>query len=344
MTMGVSSLAWRLARNSGGAQGSAARPAEIKHGADAIFGFGPYPRSMEEFIGQPLAKRQISTAVMSAACREAPMAHTLLASGHHGIGKTSLAKIIAVALGVGYVEVGGTVTAKDIRPTLHAMKDRDVLFIDEIHRLCSSGKRNAEWLLQLLQDGVLALPTGVEEVPRITVIGATTDKQKLPETILSRFGVQPVLEPYTEVEAVEIAKGVMHKYEILLDPAELAQIAMASDCNPRLITRMVETVRDIKLSTGETDAVATAIKWCGQSMDGLSLSACEYLMLLFGYGGTAGAATMRMALNEIALEHTERSLIQRGFLMVTAKGRELTNLGIERAEQLMEENKPDAQV
>lgn len=342
MSLAVSSLAWRLAKNSGGAQGSSARPAEIRHGPDEIFGHGPYPRTMEEFVGQPLAKTQLATAGMSAARREAPMGHVLLASGYHGIGKTALAKIVAVGLGVGYVEVGGTVTAKDIRPTLHAMADRDVLFIDEIHRLCSQGKRNAEWLLQLLQDGVLALPTGVEEIPRITVIGATTDKQKLPETILSRFLIQPVLMPYTEVEAVEIAKGVMRKYQLVLEPAELARVAMASDCNPRLITRIVETIRDIKFGgTAMGDPVNTAIMWCGQSLDGLSKSACEYLMLLFGYGGTAGAATMRMALMEIALEHTERTLIQRGYLVVTPKGRELTNLGVERAEQLMEENKPE---
>lgn len=340
MSSVASALAWRLARAGSGSLGHhGPGPAEIKHGPDAIFGNGPYPHTLAEFIGQSQAKQQIMTAMLSAAEREQPLDHVLLASPYPGIGKTALAKIVAAMLNVGYAEVGGTVTAKDIRPTLHAMGDRDVLFIDEIHRLCSMGKRNAEWLLQLLQDGVLALPTGAESVPRVTVIGATTDRQKLPETILLRFVIQPVLTPYTEVEAVEIAKHTARRLEIVLEPAAFHQIAAAADYNPRMIGRITRTARDIIVAaTTDDDPIETAIKWCGQSNDGLSDQACDYLMLLYGYGGLAGIATLKAALNEISLEHTERVLIQRGYVVVTPKGREMTKLGVQRAEQLMEDN------
>lgn len=333
-------LAWRLSRaGQGGFAGGTRTHVEIKRGEEAIFGDGPYPHKLSEFIGQDVAKEQLMTSMLSARRREAPMDHTLLASGYPGIGKTALAKIIANMLNVGYAEVGGTVTVKDIRPILHSMEDHDVLFIDEIHRMVSSGKRNAEWLLQVLQDGVLALPTGTERIPRITVIAATTDAQKLPETILSRFPIQPTLEPYTLAQAVEITKVTARKLEVTLDPGQHHRVAAAANYNPRMIGRILRVMRDMQVAGLQTeDMVAHALDWTGVTSDGLTRIAQDYTMLLYGYGGTAGVATLKAALNEAALDLTEKLLIQKGFIVVTPKGRELTKLGVARAEALLESN------
>lgn len=332
-----------LARQMQGAGGSHHNGGQrVARGDDAIFGTGPYPRTLEAYVGQNVAKAQIASALASCRTRGVPFHHTLLSHGLPGLGKTSLAKIIASSLGTGYIEIGGTVTAKDAAPILRSMETGDVLFIDEIHRMVSSGKRNAEWLLQLLQDGVLALPTGTLRIAPITVIAATTDRQKLPRTIIDRFTLQPLLEPYTEAEAIEIVRRTAVRMSVGVTELELGQIAIAADCNPRMISTILTTVRDLHTSKPSDDAVSTAISWCGVSHDGISRSAQDYLMILLGYGGVAAVGTMRAVLNEISIEQTEQSLIQKGMIAVTPRGRELTPLGAERAELLIAEQE-DAQ-
>lgn len=329
-------LAWKLSSNRGGS-GANKSHVEVKRGPDAIFGTGPYPRDLHTFVGQDMAKQQLMTAMLSASKRDAPMDHVLLASGHPGIGKTTLGKIVAAQLGVGYVELGGQVKEKDIQAACEVMQPNDVLFLDEIHRLVAFGKRNAEWLLQLLQDGVIMLPTGVIKVPPITVIAATTDAQKLPQTILDRFVIQPVLDPYTDEEAFEIATVSAERLQVNITPGHLRRVAAAADCNPRVIGRLLMTVRDILLANPEhPDPVAQAMQWTGYSPDGLHRRAQDYLMLLFGYGGTAGLATLKAALNESEIGQAEQALIQRGFISITGKGRELTRLGAQRATELLE--------
>jgi len=330
-------VAWRLARSGGMGQRTA--HVEVKRGADAIFSTEPYPRTFDEFIGQPIAKDLLLTSMLSARVRQEPLDHCLFASGYPGIGKTALAKLVAATLEVGYVEVGGTVTVKDIRPVLHAMQDHDVLFIDEIHRLVAGGKRNIEWMLQLLQDGVLALPSGTERVPRITVIGATTDDQKLPQTILERFPIQPPLVPYSKIEAFAIARSTAGRLGAHLAPAQLDEVTAAANCNPRVIGRLLKTIRDIQVANLECqDIVEKALTFTGLSDDGLTCLSQDYLMLLYGYGGTAGIGTMRAALNTERLDQTERLLIQKGLIAITGKGRELTVLGSTRAQALLDAN------
>lgn len=332
----ASLLAWRLMRSNHGDGIHAPARVNILHGDD-IFGDGPYPRSMREFVGQEQARLQLLTAMASAAKRGAPLDHVLLASGTPGIGKTTLAKLVAFKLGRGYAEVGGSVTVKDIRPVLEAMSDGDVLFLDEVHRLVSVKRTNAEWLLQLLTDFKLVLPTGVLTCPRITVIAATTDAQKLPRTILDRFLIQPVLEPYSEAEAVEIAKVTARRLQVELPEGQFHRIAAAGDYNPRIMARLLATVRDLLLAEHEGDPVATALSWQGVSHDGLSRIEQDYLMLLFGYGSTASIGTMKAVLGESVLDQTERTLIQRGYITITGRGRVLTRLGSDRAQALMQE-------
>lgn len=339
---GASLLAWRLASAVAKPGGGSHARVEVKRGDDAIFGDGPYPRKLSEFVGQEQAKEQLMTGILSATTRNVPLPHVLLASGYPGIGKTTLGKIVASILSVGYVELGGQVKEKDVQAAVESMKPHDVLFLDEVHRLVAFGKRNAEWLLQLLQDGVLVLPTGVVKVPPITIIAATTDAQKLPQTILDRFTIQPLLEAYSDVEAVDIAKVTAKRMGISLPEGQFHRVAAAADCNPRVIGRLLSTVRDIQVGQPNvTDPVMLAMKWTGISPDGLNRSAQDYLMLLMGYGGLAAQSTIKAALNESDVSHTERVLIQRGFIQITGKGRELTKLGSDRAQELLIENTPE---
>lgn len=339
----ASILAYRLSRNVASSSGTA-HHVEVKRGPDAIFGTGPYPRDLTQFVGQSRAKMQLSTSMLSAAKRNQAMPHVLLASGHPGIGKTSLGKIVAATLCVGYVELGGQVKEKDVRVAVESMQARDVLFLDEVHRLVAFGKRNAEWLLQLLQDGVLVLPTGVVKVPPITIIAATTDAQRLPQTILDRFQIQPQLEAYTDQEAVEIAKVTSKRLGVTLPEGQYHRVAAAADCNPRVMGRLLETVRDIQVGQPTcADPVSLAMSWTGVSPDGLTQTCQDYLMLVFGYGGLAAQSTIKAALNESDVSHSERVLIQRGFIAITGKGRELTKLGRDRAQSLLDENNPENQ-
>lgn len=227
---------------------------------DDIFGDGPYPRAFHDFVGQDLAKQQLITAINSARIRQQRMDHTLLASGTPGIGKTSLAKLCAASLGsVGYVELSGTVTEKDARAALHSMQDNDVLCIDEIHRLVANGKKNAEWLLHLLQYGVLMTAHGAEQVAKVTVIATTTEAQKLPAELLDQFMVKAQLVPYTAQQATEIAKRSASKMGFggyhpgLPMPADdwwLQQIAEGSGYSPAVMQLLLLSIRDTALCSG----------------------------------------------------------------------------------------------
>ena len=307
---------------------------------------GPYPKSFAEFVGQDIARAQILAGISSAALRHTRLDHMLLDSGTPGIGKTSLARLAAFVRGVGFVELGGLVTDKDVAKALRAMQDGDILFLDEIHRLVARGKAKAEWLLTLMQDGVLHLPTGVVEAPNITVVGATTDGQKLSQAILDRFYIRPVLVPYTDSEALDIARltAKRNNFGGLLpmpeDDAWLVEVAKASDNNPRRMGVLLASIRDSALAGLATEGqggydIGTALKWNGLTPDGLDTLAQEYLLGLYSYGGTAGISTLKALLNTDELKHTEDALIRRGFVQVTGKGRELSDYGEKRVKELV---------
>jgi len=324
------------------------RGPRIKRGDEILE--GPYPQSFAEFIGQDTARTQLLATIESAQLRDEPMDHILLASGSPGIGKTALGRLTANLGRAGFIELGGAVTDKDVLRAVRVMQDGDVLFLDEVHRLVAGGKAKAEWLLTLLQDGVLQLPTGVVQVPAITVIATTTDAQRLPETILDRFPVKPLLVPYTVAEAVRIAMVTARRLgfgtDLLPEPSGtdwLIEVAQAGDCNPRRMSGLLTAVRDVALSTGNGNLtedgydLTVALQWSGLTRDGLTRGMQDYLVALYAYGGTAGAGTLKALLTEVEIALTERHLIQRGYITITPRGRELTDYGMERATLLAHE-------
>jgi len=334
-------LAWRMANTTRTTSGPT-----VKRGDDILD--GPYPQSFAEFVGQDMAVDQIMAAIMSAFHRTARLDHVLLDSGSPGIGKSSLARLIAHRRGAGFVELGGNVKETDAAKALKSMVDGDILFLDEIHRLVHRGKAGIEWLLTLMEEGQLHLPTGVVKAPDITVIGATTDGQKLPQTILDRFPIKPVLEPYSDAEALQIAVLTAKRQgfgDILPMPtstAWLAHVAAACVNNPRRIRQLLIAVRDSSLAKGLTPGedgydITVALTWSGLTRDGLDRLAQQYLVGLLSYGGVTGASTLKALLQTEHIQHTEDDLVQRGYVQVTPKGRALTDFGQERAESLAEE-------
>jgi len=317
---------------------------------EALFDGTDYPRTWSDYVGQAEAKAFLRASAVTAKARGKRMDHVLIASGQAGIGKSALARLIAQEMDAGLVEVQGVVEVSDAVRILNGMQDGDILFWDEIHNAVAGGKAKAEWLLPFLQDGVIVTSQGVTAVPSITVIAASTDAQKLPEAILSRFTVKPVLESYTAEEAGKIfdlnARRIFSEVG-LHSPGEWNREAIveAANRNPRQITQLARVLLTSVIGSGQDwDGVSDfpmddMFTWSGLTPDGLDRVAQDYLMQLFyAPNFTAGEKTIAQALNEATPpRHTEKLLIQKGLVQVCARGRQLTSDGVVRANELLNE-------
>lgn len=300
-----------------------------------------YPSTWSDFVGQERAKRQLQIASASARQRNVRLPHILLASGVPGIGKTALALLIARERGTNMRLVTGKVDRLAALMVMSSMSDDDILFIDEFHQLVTGGKAKAEWLLHYLQDGFMVGPKGVEKVPNLTVVAATTDAGRLPETILSRFPLRPPLVPYTTEEATTIARRAAEPIMADLAPpseSNLRQIAEASGHNPRLILHLISHLRDLATveaieRTSEGYNLDEVFDWASLTPDGLTELAVRYLVVLHEeFEGQSGESNLRAVLREPGgLEATERMLAERGLIAFTSRGRTLTAAGIARA-------------
>lgn len=342
-------MAYRFASAAYKSRAAGATPAP-KRGAE-IFEGTDYPRDWSEFVGQEGAVKRLRAACTAAKMRGERVDHVLLGSGTPGIGKTSLAKLVAASIGTGIVEVAGKISVDEARMILAGMQDGDVLFVDEIHQLVAGGQVKAEWLLHVLQDGTLMTKNGPEPIPDITVVAATTDQGRLPLTILGRFPIKPILEPYNEDEAATICESLAKRCGFgespvlpVPGPATRVLIARAATCNPRDMKMLLVSLRDATLSeatvaVGSTYDLSVALDWSGYTEDGLTRLAQDYLMvLLVTYDGQAGEKTIGSALGEPGpLKHTEQLLIQKGLLSITSSGRQLTPEGVDRAVALLKE-------
>lgn len=298
-----------------------------------------YPQSWDAYIGQEDAKAMLRAAITRAKVRGEQLRHVLIASGQPGCGKSALAILIARELDTRCFTISGTPNATQVRQLIMAMYDGDVLFVDEVHRLVNGNKAKAEWLLHLLQDGVLMGPTGIERKLNITVIAATTDVGKLPETITDRFSIKPILMPYTHEEATAIACEYAGKVvpPLPLPPlADLEVFVQAGDCNPRRIKQLIQQAIDCMYDE-DGYSVQTVLDRAGMTVDGLDRTQQRYLVLLRNVGQTMGEAQIRNLLQEVNLVHQERRLSEKGFITFTKSGRMLTGDGIARADDLIAE-------
>jgi Holliday junction DNA helicase RuvB len=280
---------------------------------------GDYPTSWDGFIGQEKAKQQIKLAANSAKIRKQSMDHMLIASGTPGIGKTSLALLAARQMGTKITVTSGPITLEHALILLSGMKDGEILFIDEAHKLVDAGKKDAEWLLHYLQDGMLVGAYSYENVPKVTIIAATTEVGRLPATVVGRFPIRPQLVEYSEEEAsliaAKLARKVMGSHAEYPTVANCDAIAVAGNRNPRAIRQILVTLRDMAVTEMlpfDPKAgydIAVVLDWHGISPDGLDKTAQRYLKILMDdFKGKAG----QRAIEERLQEPGGRGEVERG--------------------------------
>lgn len=305
------------------------------------------------FFGQEPMKKQIRIHIESAKRRDAALDHVLLASGMAGAGKTTLARIIAAEMGGELIMLVPPFHVDTLNKAAMGLPDKGVLFIDEVHKLADHGKAAAENLLHMLEERRLYLDSGVVELNDITVIGATTDADKLPETIIDRFPIKPFFQPYSVAELAEITgrfQGLMDPHGKMHLPLEVTiGIAMACRGTPRVARELVVAARDITHATGREPTIEQLLAFKETDPDGMTRQHKAYVIALYTHfrrrmaDGTvlfvAGEYAMRSILRETrdGLYRLERFLMQRGYLDRSPQGRRLTDEGIIAAEEYIAE-------
>lgn len=307
---------------------------EPKRGEE-IFEGTDYPREWSGFIGQDDAKERLQIAIASAKARGARLEHTLLDSGMHGIGKSTLATLFAAKAEVGMQSTTGPLDVEDARKLMKPMRDGDILFIDEAHLLVQGGRNKGDWLLPFMTEGKLYTSSGAITVPDITIVAATTDAGRLPQTLISRFMVRPDFVPYTPDEGAKIALNLAARIGVAIPRGKTAErIAVAADYNPRAMRQILTGVRDLQFARPETHPnLEKAFEWAGVSGDGLTTLAREFLIILLtAKDNTASIESIKAQLGEPGpLKHEEQVLLKRNLVTITGRGRQLTDTGRTRA-------------
>ncbi len=297
------------------------------------------PQALDDFIGQQEARANLRVFIQSARMRGEAMDHTLF-YGPPGLGKTTLAQIMARELGVGFRMTSGPVLAKagDLAAILTNLEARDVLFIDEIHRLNPAVE---EVLYPAMEDFQLDLVIGEGPAARtvrielqpFTLVGATTRLGLLTTPLRDRFGIPTRLQFYNHAELCEIVARGARLLNVGAEPEGVAEIARRARGTPRIAGRLLRRVVDFALVEGDghlTRALASsALTRLGVDHLGLDGADRRYLTLLAeGYGGgPVGVETIAAAMSESrdAIEEViEPYLLQQGLVARTPRGRLLT--------------------
>ncbi len=308
------------------------------------------PLKLSEYIGQTEVKENIEVFIKSALIREEALDHVLL-YGPPGLGKTTLAAIIANELGTNFKTASGPSIEKsgDLAAILSTLEPNDVLFIDEIHRM---PRFIEEILYPAMEDFTLDIIIGGEgssrsikiDLPPFTLVGATTRAGDLSSPLRDRFGIISKLNYYTEEELTQIAKRTSKVLNIDIDDEAAIEVAKRSRGTPRICNRLIKRIRDFALVEGKscidkdiTNKALTKLK-----VDKLGLDETDYHLLRaiiekFN-GGPVGIDALASSIGEEATtieDVYEPYLLQNGFLKRTNRGRMATekayeHLGIKR--------------
>jgi Holliday junction DNA helicase RuvB len=294
------------------------------------------PRRLAEFVGQEALREQLAVSLRAAAERGEALDHVLLA-GPPGLGKTSLAQIVAAELEVDFVQTAGPALERkaDIAAFLTALEPRAAFFVDEIHRLPRAVE---ETFYPAMEDRRLPITVGAGagarvvtlELPPFTLIGATTRAGLLTTPLRDRFGIQHRLDHYGPAELARIVDRSARVLGVRIDPAGARAIAERARGTPRVANRLLKRVRDYAQVRGagviDAAAAAAALDLLGVDHEGLDRLDRELLAAICSRfaGGPVGLSTLAVAVGEEAdtIEDVyEPYLLQRGFLKRTPRGR-----------------------
>ena len=297
------------------------------------------PRRLEDFVGQEALKDQLAVSVAAALSREEALDHVLLA-GPPGLGKTSLAQILAAELGVPFVQTAGPALERkgDIAAFLTALEPRTIFFVDEIHRL---PRALEETFYPAMEDSCLPITVGqgagarvvTLALPPFTLIGATTRAGLITTPLRDRFGIQHRLEHYAVEELATIVRRSARLLEVAIENGGARAIAERSRGTPRVANRLLKRVRDYAEVRGDgvvsARAAAGALDLLEVDHEGLDRLDREILRAIcdkFG-GGPVGLSTLAVVVGEEqdTIEDVyEPYLLQRGLIQRTPRGRAAT--------------------
>ena len=297
------------------------------------------PRTLREYIGQEKAKENLEIFIRAAQMRHEPLDHVLL-HGPPGLGKTTLSGIIANEMGVNIRITSGPAIEKagDLAALLTNLNENDILFVDEIHRLNRSVE---EVLYPAMEDYAIDIIIGKGpsansirlDLPRFTLIGATTRAGQLSAPLRDRFGVTLRLELYTPEELALIVTRSAGILDAPIEPEGAMEIARRSRGTPRIANRMLRRVRDFAQVVGDgvitrelADKALTALEVDRLGLDNIDRRMLRAIIEYYG-GGPVGLETLAATINEeaVTLEDVyEPYLMQIGFLTRTPRGRCVT--------------------
>jgi Holliday junction DNA helicase RuvB len=308
------------------------------------------PRTLDEFVGQDGVREQLAVSVQAAAARGDALDHVLL-SGPPGLGKTSLAQIVAEELDVRFVQTAGPALERkgDVAALLTALEPRSVFFVDEIHRL---PRALEETFYPAMEDRRLPITIGqgagakvvTLDLPPFTLVGATTRAGLLTTPLRDRFGIQHRLEAYGADDLARIVRRSAAILGVTLDDGGAWAIAERSRGTPRVANRLLKRVRDWAEVRGTgvvdraaADAALELLEIDRLGLDRLDREILEAVCVRFA-GGPVGLSTLAIAVGEEAdtVEDVyEPYLLQCGLLQRTPRGRAATaraydHLGLER--------------
>ncbi len=300
------------------------------------------PKSLDEFVGQQAARENLRVFISAAKGRGEALDHVLF-HGPPGLGKTTLAGIVAKEMGVGFRATSGPVIAKsgDLAALLTNLEDGDVLFIDEIHRLNPAVE---EVLYPAMEDRALDLMIGEGpsarsvriDLPRFTLIGATTRQGLLTTPLRDRFGIPVRLNFYTVPELEQVIRRAARLLGAPVSEDGAHEIARRSRGTPRIAGRLLRRVRDFAQAAGAAEIVAEVADRAltRLEIDSLGLDAMDrrYMIMIADLysGGPVGIETLAAGLSEprdTIEDVIEPFLIQLGLIARTARGRCLNGRG-----------------